>query len=66
MSISFQGSALYLYGDSVNDHGFYEVWVDKGERPWEGGVGPDAMLNDRYVNVHTYCRWQIADGWWGA
>ena len=47
LAITFQGSALYLYGDSVNDHGFYQVWVDKGGRPWESGQRADAVLNDR-------------------
>ena len=52
MSVAFNGSALYLYGDSVNDHGLYEVYVDQGAAPWDsGGSGsgatPNATLNDR-------------------
>ena len=49
MAIAFQGSAFYLYGDSVNDHGFYEVYIDQGDKPWENGRSPNATLNDRYV-----------------
>lgn len=46
-AFDFEGSAIYLYGDQVNDHGYYEIYLDQGDKPWEGSIRPNATLNDR-------------------
>jgi hypothetical protein len=44
MSLTFNGSAIYVYGAKRGNHGLYSVQVDDGSVQYQLGYSPDPAI----------------------
>lgn len=47
MTFNFTGSGVYVFGDQVDDHGLYSIYLNASATPWTGQYTPYATYNGR-------------------
>ncbi|KAJ9108198.1 hypothetical protein QFC20_003561 [Naganishia adeliensis] len=64
VSLAFAGSAVYVYGDQVNDHGYYTVFINDTQianlTGRSGCAGSDGEKSCEKLGAPSFLRWGFA------